>query len=72
LEEYYSDSKAERIALLNALASYYTQLASREKKDKQKKDEYFGQATASFNKADKIDAFEFLTWVGKGKKYISF
>lgn len=65
MEEYYADSKTERIALLNALASYYTQLASRER-DNNKKEEYYRQATGTFNKADKIDAFEFLTWVGKG------
>ncbi|KAF2076983.1 hypothetical protein CYY_001692 [Polysphondylium violaceum] len=64
IEEFYKDSKVERIAMLNALASYYTQLGTQER-DKLKKEEYFNQATFHFNKADKIDLHQPLTWIGK-------
>jgi len=61
----YPQAKKERIAILNTLAAYYTNLATKQK-EKTKKDEYFNQATMNYNKADKIDVREDLTWVGKG------
>jgi len=63
IESYYKDSKLDRIAMLNALASYYTQLGT-EEKEKSKKEEYFNQATFHFNKADRID-LQPLTLIGK-------
>ncbi|KAN0031578.1 hypothetical protein ACTFIV_005443 [Dictyostelium citrinum] len=64
LEQYYKDSKLDRIAMLNALASYYTQLGSQEK-DKSRREEYFSNATFHFTKADRIDPHQPLTWIGK-------
>ncbi|EGC31227.1 hypothetical protein DICPUDRAFT_50293, partial [Dictyostelium purpureum] len=64
IERYYSNDKFDRIAMLNALASYYTQMGSQEK-DKSQRDEYFHQATFHFTKADKIDPHQPLTWIGK-------
>ena len=65
VEDVFADAKKERIAILDTMASYYTTLASKQK-EKSKRDEYFTQATTMFNKADKIEMREELTWVGKG------
>eukprot|EP00005_Dracoamoeba_jomungandri_P008714 CAMPEP_0174270756 /NCGR_PEP_ID=MMETSP0439-20130205/45618_1 /TAXON_ID=0 /ORGANISM="Stereomyxa ramosa, Strain Chinc5" /LENGTH=1018 /DNA_ID=CAMNT_0015360281 /DNA_START=21 /DNA_END=3074 /DNA_ORIENTATION=+ len=58
-------SKKERIAILNVLAAYFVKLATKTKEEA-KKEEYYNQATANYNKADKIDLHEEMTWVGKG------
>ncbi|EFA77557.1 RNA polymerase II complex component [Heterostelium album PN500] len=63
VEKLYSDSKLGRIAMLNSLASYYTQAGSQER-DKIRRDDYFNKATFHFNKAQKIDSHISLTWVG--------
>ncbi|EGG16854.1 RNA polymerase II complex component [Cavenderia fasciculata] len=63
-EEFYKDSKFERIAMLNAMASYYTQLGNVEK-DKGKKEDYYQEATYRFTKADRIDPRQPLTFIGK-------
>lgn len=65
LDQYYGEAKKERIAIFDTLAAYYTTLAVKQK-DKSKRDELFNEATANYNKADKIDIREELTWVGKG------
>eukprot|EP01114_Cavostelium_apophysatum_P004221 TRINITY_DN1439_c0_g2_i1.p1 TRINITY_DN1439_c0_g2~~TRINITY_DN1439_c0_g2_i1.p1 ORF type:complete len:1096 (-),score=375.65 TRINITY_DN1439_c0_g2_i1:61-3174(-) len=60
----YSEAKKDRIAIFDTLAAYYTSLASKQK-DKVKRDDLFNEATANYNKADRIDIREELTWVGK-------
>jgi hypothetical protein len=65
LETIYPESKRERIAIINTLAAYYTNLALKQK-EKPKRDEYFNQATMNYNKADRIEIREEMTWVGKG------
>eukprot|EP01133_Synstelium_polycarpum_P017178 gene17178-20466_t len=69
-EEYYKDSKLEKIAILNALASYYTQMGAVEK-EKTKREEYFNQATYHFTRADLIDPKQPLTWIGKAVLLLS-
>jgi RNA polymerase-associated protein CTR9 len=64
------ESKADRLALLNALASMYTQLARKEK-DNKKREEYYNQATQHYNQADRIDVHEEQTWIGKGVTYLA-
>jgi RNA polymerase-associated protein CTR9 len=59
------EDKSTLIAILNALATYYTKL-SRITTDKVKSVEYHRQASFLYNKADKIDVNEEITWVGKG------
>lgn len=56
----------DRIAILTALASYYTNIAAKQK-DSKLRGEYFDQATALFNRADKIDIRQAVAWVGKGE-----
>lgn len=55
--------KYERIAILNALAAYYTNLG---KTRKRQRDEYFIKAVDFYNRAAKIDTEELTTFVGKG------
>jgi RNA polymerase-associated protein CTR9 len=57
-------ARKQRIAILNVLAAYYVKQATKTK-DAQK-EEFFNLATANYNKADKIDIHEEMTWVGKG------
>lgn len=53
--EVYRDKKGDRIALLNTLAAFYTQLG-RQEKDKARRDDYFEQATSHYNKAVRVRA----------------
>lgn len=65
IDEYYSDVRYERIAILNALGAYYTYLGKIEMKQREK-EEHFILATQFYNKASRIDIHEPSTWVGKG------
>jgi hypothetical protein len=65
IDEYYSDVKYDRIAILNALGAYYTNLGKVEQKQREK-DEHFISATQYYNRASRIDQDEPTTWVGKG------
>lgn len=65
IDEYYADVKYERIAILNALAAYYTYLGKIETKQRDK-EEHFISATQYYNRASRIDAHEPYTWIGKG------
>lgn len=65
IDEYYSDVRYERIAILNALGAYYTYLRKIETKQREK-EEHFILATQFYNKASRIDIHEPSTWVGKG------
>lgn len=65
IEEFYGEFKKERIAILNTLAAYYTNLASKQK-EKNKREELLTLATQNYNRADKIEILEEMTWVGKG------
>ncbi|GAM24860.1 hypothetical protein SAMD00019534_080350 [Acytostelium subglobosum LB1] len=58
------ESKHDRIAILNALSSYYTQLGAVEKV-KQKREDLFSRAVSHLTRADKIDHLDHLNWVGK-------
>eukprot|EP00743_Colponemidia_sp_Colp-15_P005507 GILK01005923.1.p1 GENE.GILK01005923.1~~GILK01005923.1.p1 ORF type:complete len:1224 (-),score=347.14 GILK01005923.1:129-3746(-) len=62
--EQYRASKSQRIAILNSLASYATARAFRER-DRRRKEDLFLEATQYFNRADRIDINEEMTWVGK-------
>ena len=64
IDEYYVDVKFDRIAILNALGSYYTNLGRVEIRDK---DEHFLRASEYYNKASRIDQNEASTWLGKGQ-----
>lgn len=64
VDEFYGDVKYERIAILNALGAYYTNLG---KTNKRQRDEYFIKAVDFYNKAARIDSQELTTWVGKGQ-----
>ncbi|EFJ08114.1 hypothetical protein SELMODRAFT_161156, partial [Selaginella moellendorffii] len=64
IDEYYSDVKYDRIAILNALGAYYTNLGKIEFKQR---DEHFIRATHYYNKATRIDYDEPTTWAGKGQ-----
>ncbi|BBN12945.1 RNA polymerase-associated protein CTR9 [Marchantia polymorpha subsp. ruderalis] len=66
IDEYYSDVKYDRIAILNALGAYYTNLGKVEQKQREK-DEHFISATQFYNRASRIDQDEPTTWVGKGQ-----
>jgi hypothetical protein len=65
IEEFYGEFRKERIAILNTLAAYYTQQAAKTK-EKSKREDWLSQATQNYNRADKIDILEEMTWVGKG------
>ena len=54
-----------RVQILNVLAAYYLQLAGKEK-DSSKREQYYGEATQAFNRADQIDHLVPWTWIGKG------
>ena len=64
IDEYYVDMKFDRIAVLNALGAYYTNLGRVEIRDK---DEHFLRASQYYNKASRIDHNEASTWLGKGQ-----
>ncbi|KAH7315077.1 hypothetical protein KP509_21G032800 [Ceratopteris richardii] len=66
IDEYYSDVKYDRIAILNALGAYYSNLGKVETKQRER-DEYFIRATHYYNKASRIDQDEPTTFVGKGQ-----
>uniref|UniRef100_A0A2N9ICI7 Uncharacterized protein n=1 Tax=Fagus sylvatica TaxID=28930 RepID=A0A2N9ICI7_FAGSY len=66
IDEYYSDVRYERIAILNALGAYYSYLGKIETKQREK-EEHFILATQYYNKASRIDMHEPSTWVGKGQ-----
>eukprot|EP00249_Psilotum_nudum_P022980 c28709_g2_i1 orf=3-506(-) len=66
IDTYYKNVKYDRIAILNALGAYYSNLGKVETKQREK-DEYFIQATQYYNKASRIDQDEPTTWVGKGQ-----
>jgi hypothetical protein len=66
IDEYYSDVRYERIAILNALGAYYSYLGKIETKQREKED-HFILATQYYNKASRIDMHEPSTWVGKGE-----
>ncbi|KAG0580584.1 hypothetical protein KC19_4G184500 [Ceratodon purpureus] len=70
IDEYYSDVKYDRIAILNALGAYYTNLGRVEAKQREK-DEHFIRATQYYNKASRIDQDEASTWVGKGQLLVA-
>lgn len=70
IDEYYSDVKYDRIAILNALGAYYTNLGKLESKQREK-DEHFIRATQYYNKASRIDQDEPSTWVGKGQLLVA-
>ena len=70
LETHYPDSKAERIAIVNSLAGYYTTYAAKQK-DKTIKAEFFSQANLNILKAEKINIADEMTWVGKGVLILS-
>ena len=70
IDEYYSDVKYDRIAVLNALGAYYTNLGRVEAKQREK-DEHFIRATQYYNKASRIDQDEASTWVGKGQLLVA-
>ena len=65
IDEYYSDVKYDRIAILNALGAYYSNLGKVETKQRER-EEYFIRATQYYNKASRIDQDEPTTFVGKG------
>lgn len=58
------ESKRQRIAILNVLAGYYIKLAGKAREGQ--RDQFFDLATTNYNKADKIDVQQEMTWVGKG------
>lgn len=66
IDDYYSDVRYERIAILNALGAYYSYLGKIETKQREK-EEHFILATQYYNKASRIDMHEPSTWVGKGQ-----
>jgi len=59
------ESKRDRIAILNMLAAYETLKATRVT-DKREKDALYTAARQNFDRADKIDVLDELTWVTKG------
>jgi RNA polymerase-associated protein CTR9 len=63
-QEYYKGDKEGRIALLNCLAAYNTQVAARSK-NKNKKDQHLKLANDHYQNSDKIDSNMPLTWCGK-------
>jgi RNA polymerase-associated protein CTR9 len=65
IDEYCSDVRYERIAILNAFGAYYSYLGKIETKQREK-EEHFILATQYYNKASRIDMHEPSTWVGKG------
>ncbi|KAG6534907.1 hypothetical protein ZIOFF_008813 [Zingiber officinale] len=70
IDEYYADVKYERIAILNALAAYFTYVGKIESKQRDKEDN-FVLATQYYNRASRIDPHELSTWIGKGQLYVA-
>ncbi|KAG6539208.1 protein CTR9 homolog isoform X2 [Zingiber officinale] len=70
IDEYYADVKYERIAILNALAAYFTYSGKIESKQRDKEDN-FVLATQYYNRASRIDPHELSTWIGKGQLYVA-
>lgn len=62
------ESKRQRIAILNVLAGYYIRLAVKAKEGQ--RDQFYDLATTNYNKADKIDIRQEMTWVGKGSSFM--
>lgn len=62
----YREQKRERIAILNALAAFYTQQAKVEKDPKKREELLKVQVTTLYNMADKLDMQAEMTWVTKG------
>jgi len=62
----YREQKHERIAILNALAAFYTQQAKAEKDPKKREELLKVQVTTLYNMADKLDMQAETTWVTKG------
>ncbi|CAL4888031.1 unnamed protein product [Urochloa decumbens] len=65
IDEYYSDVKYERIAILNALGAFHTFLGKVERAPQ--KEGHFKNATQYYNRASRIDETEPSTWIGKGQ-----
>ena len=67
MSQFYKEKKdiSLRVQILNVLAAHYLQLASKEK-DASKRDNFYGEASEAFNRADKIDHLVPWTWIGKG------
>ena len=70
IDDYYSEEKYDRIAILNALGAYYSNLGKVET-NKREREEYFIRATQYYNKASRIDQDEPTTFVGKGRSSFS-
>lgn len=66
IDQYYAEVTYDRIAILNALGAYYSNVAKTETKQREK-DDYFIRATHFYNTASRIDKHEPSTWVGKGQ-----
>ncbi|KAL3681937.1 hypothetical protein R1sor_024893 [Riccia sorocarpa] len=66
IDEYYSEVKYDRIAILNALGAYYTNLGKVEQKQRERESNFIN-ATQFYNRASRIDQDEPTTWVGKGQ-----
>ncbi|KAL2624333.1 hypothetical protein R1flu_008578 [Riccia fluitans] len=66
IDEYYSEVKYDRIAILNALGAYYTNLGKVEQKQRERESNFIS-ATQFYNRASRIDQDEPTTWVGKGQ-----
>ncbi|GLJ29462.1 hypothetical protein SUGI_0580760 [Cryptomeria japonica] len=66
IDEYYADVRYDRIAILNALGAYYSNVGKIKTKNSEK-EEQFVRATYFYNKASRIDNLEPSTWVGKGQ-----
>lgn len=66
VDEYYHEVIHERIAILNALAAYYTTQAKISQKNEIRKD-FYQRATELYNKATRINQSEVTTWIGKGE-----
>ncbi|KAG2650481.1 hypothetical protein PVAP13_1NG163900 [Panicum virgatum] len=65
IDEYYSDVKYKRIAILNALGAFHTFLGKVERAPQ--KEAHFKDATQYYNRASRIDETEPSTWIGKGQ-----
>jgi RNA polymerase-associated protein CTR9 len=63
-QDYYQGDKEGRIALLNCLAAYHTQVSVRTK-NKSKKEQHLQAANVHYQNSDKIDSNMPLTWCGK-------
>ncbi|CAI9787595.1 unnamed protein product [Fraxinus pennsylvanica] len=66
IDKHFAELRYERIAILNALGTYYSYLGKIETKQREK-EEHFITASQYYNKASKIDTHEPSTWIGKGQ-----